>query len=89
MALRCKVDHRIDIVFGKNSVDKFGIANIAPDKLIPFSVLFINIGQIQRIAGIGQFVQIDYLAGKAALVGKEVPDKIAPDKAASAGYKNC
>jgi hypothetical protein len=89
VAFRCKVDHRIDVVFGKNSVDKFGIANVAADKLITFAVLFIDISQIQRIAGIGQFVQIDYLAGKAALIRKEIPDKIAPDKAASAGYKNC
>ena len=68
--------------------DLFVIQNIAALEKIVFPAEFLfNVGQVQEVAGIGQFVVIDDRAREVGFF-KNISDKIGPDKAGSAGHQD-
>ena len=65
-------------------MDQFPVADVAMDKGVARAAL--QIGQIGRIAGIGELVEIDHVPfGSRAQCQ---PDKVGADKARTAGDQN-
>ena len=83
MGFSGKVTNAVDSIFIKYPGHLAGIAYVRFDKNIPFGKIFFNIGQILRISGIGQVVDIHDPSGKIGFL-EQVPDETCSDKPAPA-----
>ncbi len=82
MAFGGKVNHAADIVCFKQPINRSGITNITLHKLVVRR--FFAFFQIVQIAGISQFVQIDYQIIR--IFFRQIRHKVCPDKSGAAGY---
>jgi hypothetical protein len=83
MALRGKVNNRINGFADEKSVHGGNVADIGLDEVVSPGMLRLNIPQIFPGTGIGQGINVDDL--QMWIVGQQMPDQIASDKPRPAG----
>ena len=78
-----EIDHRVDALVGKQPRETGGVGDIPVLEAVTRRRL--DLGQVLRVAGIGERIQVDDPVFRMA--GNPVTDEIRPDKAGAAGYQ--
>jgi hypothetical protein len=73
----------VDRVVGEELRDERGVADVAVGENV--ARVAGEVGEVRRVAGVGEGVEVDELCERGALFGEALADEIGADEAAAAG----
>ena len=74
-------------VAAENIAHRAAVAYVRSDEPVALRKPLLDVGQAFRVSGVGELVEVDYLAGEVGL-GQEMTNEIRPDETAAAGHQD-
>ena len=86
MGFSGEIDDSVELVLRHERVHLIGVRDIGFEKLVAFAMFFDHAIEIGEVACVSEHIDVGHVRGLVML--QNIPNKVAPNESAAAGYKD-